>query len=173
VSAEDKHRPVRRIVTGHGSDGTARVLRDGAAKNVRNSATPGHFSTLMWCSDKMPVDIAIGEMIEDMGDATLGTCPPVNGTRFVIVEFPPGMETTFHRTETIDYIVVLDGEVEVELDLGRIVHLRRNDVLIQRGTNHRWLNNNDHICRLAIVLIDAKPIGIGNPVPRGVAASQK
>jgi mannose-6-phosphate isomerase-like protein (cupin superfamily) len=66
---------------------------------------------------------------------------------------------------------VLDGEIEMEMDHGRRVVMKRNDVLIQRGTNHRWINTSSEVCRLAFVLIDAEPLGIGDPIPRGGIAS--
>jgi quercetin dioxygenase-like cupin family protein len=167
----DKPSPVRRIVTGHGADGSAQVFIDEPARNVRAGASPGHFSTLMWCSETMPVKIPVGVDIEDMGGRMLGTYPPVNGTRFMIAEFPPAVNVEMHRTETIDYVIVLDGEIEMESDQGRRITMKRNDVLIQRGTNHRWINNGDEVCRLAFVLIDAEPLGIGDPIPRGGIAS--
>ena len=164
-------RAVRRIVTGHSADGSSQVLIDNAAANIRSGATPSHHSTLMWCSDAMPVSIPIGIAIEDMGARSLGTYPPVNGTRFMIAEFPPGFSSAMHRTETIDYIVVLDGEINLGLDRGDIITIKRGDVVIQRGTNHRWVNNSKDVCRLVFVFADAEPLGIGDPVPRGGIAS--
>ncbi|MDB5572307.1 MAG: cupin 2 protein [Hyphomicrobiales bacterium] len=159
--------PIRRIVTGHDSENHAVVLIDEVATNVRGTSSPGQYTTLMWCSDTMPVEMPVGEDAEDMGARKLGTYPPVNGTRFMISEYPPGNIPKMHRTETIDYIVVLDGEIDMELDDGRMVTMKRNDVMIQRGTNHAWINRGPGICRMAFVLIDAKPLGIGDPVPRG------
>jgi quercetin dioxygenase-like cupin family protein len=159
--------PIRRIVTGHDSENHAVVLIDDVAQNVREASSPGQYTTLMWCSDSMPVDMPVGEDAEDMGARKLGTCPPVNGTRFMIAEYAPGNIPKMHRTETIDYIIVLDGEIDMELDDGRMVTMKRNDVMIQRGTNHAWINRGPGICRMAFVLIDAKPLGIGHPVPRG------
>ncbi len=161
------HQPIRRVVTGHDDRGSAKVIVDGEAMNIRPSPTPGQYSTLMWCTDSMPCDMPVGEGAEDMGNRILGTYPPVNGTRFMIAEYPPGNTARMHRTETIDYIIVLDGEIDMELDEGRMVHLKRGDVMIQRGTYHAWINRGSETCRMAFVLIDAKPLGIGDPVPRG------
>jgi hypothetical protein len=165
--SENKPQPIRRVVTGHDDKGSAKAIIDGPAQNVRGGSSPGQFTTLMWSTDAMPCDMPIGETAEDMGSRKLGTYPPINGTRFMIAEYPPGNHPRMHRTETIDYIVVLDGEIDMEMDEGRMVTLRRGDVMIQRGTYHSWINRSSEVCRMAFVLIDAKPLGIGTPVPRG------
>ena len=70
-----------------------------------------------------------------------------------------------HRTSTIDYVFILDGELEMELDGGEWVHLQAGDIVIQRGTNHAWENKSDRVCRLASVLIAAEPVVIdGKPL---------
>ncbi|MCC2096955.1 MAG: hypothetical protein KDJ29_08680, partial [Hyphomicrobiales bacterium] len=71
---------IRRVVTGHDTNGRAKVLIDGIATNERAGSAAGQYSTLMWCSDDMPLDMSIGEDVEDMGARQLGTYPPVNGT---------------------------------------------------------------------------------------------
>ena len=109
----------------------------------------------------------VGEDAADMGALKLGTYPPVNGTRFMIADYPPSNIPRMHRTETIDYIIVLDGKIDMELDEGRMVTLNKGDVMIQRGTYHAWINRYEENCRMAFVLIDAEPLGIGKPVPRG------
>jgi quercetin dioxygenase-like cupin family protein len=153
--------PIRRLVTGHDGSHVAKVIRDGIAEN-RRSSRPEVTSTLIWSSNEMPADIGIGENIEDMGARKLGTQPPPNGTRFIVMEFLPGASGVMHRTETIDYIAVLEGEIEMDMD-DSTVRLRAGDVMVQRGTNHAWKNRGTRKARLAIVLIDAKPLGIGNP----------
>lgn len=160
------HMKIRRVVTGHDSSGKAKVLIDGIAMNERAGSSAGQFSTLLWSSDTMPLEMPAGEDIEDMGARELGTYPPVNGTRFMIADYPPGNTPRMHRTETVDYIVVLDGEIDMELDDGEWVTIRRGDVMIQRGTYHAWRNSSDKPCRMAFVLIDAEPLGIGTPLPR-------
>lgn len=158
---------IRRIVTGHDKNGSAKVIIDADAQNTRTGSSPGQFTTLMWCTDSMPATMPLGEDAEDMGARKLGTYPPVNGTRFMIAEYPPGNHPRMHRTETIDYIIVLDGEIDMELDEGRMVSMKRGDVMIQRGTYHAWINRGPDVCRMAFVLIDAEPLGIGKPVARG------
>jgi len=154
--------PIRRVITGHDAKGVAKVLRDDFATNVKPS-THGARSTLVWSSDTMPIDIAVGENIEDMGARILGTAPPPNGTRFCVIDFPANSPGRMHRTETIDYVIVLAGEIEMDMDAST-VKLKAGDILIQRGTNHSWVNRSDKPARLAFVLIDGTPLGIGHPV---------
>ncbi|MEX0751933.1 MAG: cupin domain-containing protein [Xanthobacteraceae bacterium] len=156
--------PVRRIVTGHDANGVAKVLIDAPVTRIKSSR-PGSVSRLIWATDAMPADIAVGENIEDAGDRILGTPPPPNGTRFAINDIPPGKPARMHRTETIDYVIVLCGEIDMEMD-DSTVTLKAGDVVIQRGTNHSWINRGNQTARLAFVLIDAKPLGIGHPLPR-------
>lgn len=154
--------PIRRVITGHDAKGVAKVLWE---DNASNAKPPRHgvVSTLVWCSEATPVDIALGEKIEDMGARILGTAPPPKGTRFCVIDFPAGAPGTMHRTETIDYVIVLAGEIEMDMDQST-VRLKAGDILIQRGTNHAWVNRSDKPARAAFVLIDAQPLGIGHPV---------
>ncbi len=109
------HKPIRRVITGHGKNNVATVFIDGTAANTK-TPRQGIASTLMWCTDAMPADIAAGELIEDMGGRILGTAPPQNGSRFIVMEFAPGIGSDMHRTETIDYIAVLSGEIDMDMD---------------------------------------------------------
>jgi quercetin dioxygenase-like cupin family protein len=154
--------PIRRVITGHDSDNVAKVLMDSAATNTKYPG-PGAVSTMIWCTDKTPAVIPVGEDIEDMGARILGTAPPANGTRFAIIDFPPGNKPHIHRTETLDYVLVLEGEIDMEMD-DSMVTLKAGDVMIQRGTNHAWANRSRTRARVAFVLIDAQPLGIGKPV---------
>jgi quercetin dioxygenase-like cupin family protein len=159
------NKSIRRVITGHDRKNVAKVIREGEATNTKNPR-PGVCSTLMWSTDSMPADIAGGEDVEDMGARILGTAPPENGTRFIVMEFAPGIASQMHRTETIDYIAVLDGEIDMDMD-DSTVKLRAGDIMVQRGTHHAWVNRSAAPARLAIVLIDAKPLGIGRPRLRG------
>ena len=161
--------PIRRIVTGHDAKRTAKVILDGPATNAKYPA-PGIVSTLIWCTDGTPADVSMGEHVEDMGARILGTAPPPHGTRFAVIDFPPGNPAVMHRTETIDYVVVLSGEIDMDMD-DSTVRLRAGDVMVQRGTNHAWVNRGTERARLAFVLIDAKPLGVGHPVT-GAATAQ-
>ena len=160
--------PIRRVITGHDGKNVAKVILEGPANNTKRPRD-GVASTLMWCSDLMPADISIGADAEDMGARILGTAPPQNGSRFIVMEFAPGIASEMHRTETIDYIAVLDGEIDMDMD-DSTVKLRAGDIMVQRGTHHAWVNRGAEPARLAIVLIDAKPLGIGRPRLRGQQA---
>jgi quercetin dioxygenase-like cupin family protein len=159
--------PIRRVVTGHDANRTAKVLIDAEASNKRISKSGGA-STLIWCTDRTPADISVGKNIEDMGARTLGTPPPPNGTRFTVNDIPPGRSGPMHRTETIDYVIVLSGEIDMKTD-DSTIKLKAGDVLVQRGTNHAWINHGTEPARVAFILIDAKPLGIGDPVTGGAA----
>jgi len=112
---------------------------------------------------------ALGETIEDRGARILGTAPPARGTRFAVIDFSPGNGGRMHRTETIDYVVVIAGAIDMDLD-DSTVRLKAGDVMVQRGTNHAWINRGTVPARLAFVLIDAVPLGIGHPVTGGAGA---
>lgn len=168
MTANWKPDPIRRVVTGHTADIVAQTIMDAPASNIR-SRTAGVASTLIWCTDAMPCTMPAGETPEDMGARQLGTYPPVNGTRFIVMQIDPGAPGAMHRTETVDYIVMIEGEIDMDMD-GSTVTLRAGDTMVQRGTNHSWVNRSNKPAKLAIVLIDAQPLGIGHAVPRsGVA----
>jgi quercetin dioxygenase-like cupin family protein len=154
--------PIRRVVTGHDESHVAKVLLDEPATNAKHPQS-GLVSTMMWCTDGAPAAIPIGEQPEDMGARILGTAPPRNGTRFAVIDFPPGNQPHMHRTETIDYVIVMEGEIEMDMDAST-VKLKAGDIMIQRGTNHAWANRSGKRARVAFVLVDAEPLGIGNPV---------
>ena len=80
-----------------------------------------------------------------------------------MIDFPPGNPPHMHRTETIDYVIVIEGEIDMDMD-DSTVKLKAGDVMVQRGTNHAWANRSNKMARVAFVLVDAKPLGIGTPV---------
>lgn len=166
---------VRRVVTGHDASGKAIVLVDGAAPNVRvRPAQGGVVSTLLWVTDESPADVS-GAL--DRAQRDIGVAPPRLGSVFRIVDFPPlaagaalsaeavraemGLAARgavrhplMHRTRSVDYAVVMQGEIDMLLDDSEI-HLQAGDVLVQQGTNHAWVNRGTQPCRIAFVLIDA------------------
>src|SRR5260221_9851246 len=99
----------------------------------------------------------------------LDPAPPANGTRFAVIDFPPGNQPRMHRTETIDYVIVLEGEIEMDMD-DSTVKMKAGDVMVQRGTNHAWANRSNRRARVAFVLIDAAPLGIGHPITGAASA---
>jgi quercetin dioxygenase-like cupin family protein len=78
-----------------------------------------------------------------------------------ITEFAPGAPKFMHRTETVDYAILLSGECDLELDDGKTVHLKQGDIVVQRGTMHAWVNNGSQPCTFAFILIDAEPVEAG------------
>ena len=156
-------RKIRRVVTGHDMANTAKVIIDDFADNVKTNA-PTSASIAVWASDTIPIEIPVGEagQIEDCGQRKLPTQPPPHGTRFIVMEFDPGADGVMHRTETIDYISCLEGQIDMDMDQSTVT-LRAGDVMVQRGTNHAWVNRSQARARLSIVLVDAKPLGIGHP----------
>jgi len=143
---------VRRVVTGH-RGGQAIVWKDGAAAN-QASRVPGLVSTLVWSTDVTPADYLHDE---DMGERRLGIQPPASGTRFSVLDIAPGNAPYMHRTDSIDYVICVAGEIEMDLDSGETVKLSAGDVMVQRGTSHSWVNRSGKPCRLAVVLIDGQP----------------
>ena len=144
---------IRRVVTGHDAKGRAVVQIDEVCKNVI-SRRPQHQSCVIWSTGEFPADVS-GD--RDGGARELGTTDP-NGTVFRVVEYQPGVAPRNHRTESIDYAVVLSGEIDMELDDGFSVHLRQGDALVQRGTIHNWVNRGTQPCVIVFVLVAAKPV---------------
>jgi mannose-6-phosphate isomerase-like protein (cupin superfamily) len=169
---------VRRIVTGHRADGRSAVLMDGPAPNVKQRQA-GNASTLLWLTEESPADLSGGH---DRAARDIGVPPARRGSIFRIAEFPPhtGGEVrdheallrdfgigadvkrghaprhpAIHRTRSIDYVIVLEGEIDLLLDEGE-VRLHAGDVVVQRGTNHAWTNRGNAVCRLGMVFIDAE-----------------
>jgi mannose-6-phosphate isomerase-like protein (cupin superfamily) len=165
-------------VTGHDATGKAIVLMDGPAPNQTTRNT-GLVSTLMWATDETPADISGAA---DRAERESGVAPPPAGSILRVVDFPPlspdeaarldqaaihremGLDAGHrgaparhpftHRTRSIDYAIVLEGEIDMLLD-DTEVHLRAGDILVQQGTNHAWVNHSTAVCRVAFVLIDA------------------
>jgi mannose-6-phosphate isomerase-like protein (cupin superfamily) len=169
----------RRIVTGHDAQGKAVALFDAALPPIQR-AVGGNGMTLMWVTGEFPVDMTSPA---DRAQTKVGVPPPDNGTIFRIVDFAPiapgghggavdhhqillsmgidpatqgyARHANTHRTRTIDYAIVLDGEIDMLLD-DTEVHVKAGDVLVQQGTNHAWVNNGTKPCRIAFILIDGK-----------------
>jgi mannose-6-phosphate isomerase-like protein (cupin superfamily) len=170
-------RSTRRIVTGHAADGKAVALFDGPVQ-AKQRAAGGNGMTLLWVTGEFPVDVSNSA---DRAQTAVGVPPPANGTVFRIVDFAPiapnappvdhhqvlismgidpatqgyARHANTHRTRTIDYAIVLDGEIDMLLDDSEI-HVKAGDVLVQQGTNHAWVNTSGKPCRIAFILIDAK-----------------
>lgn len=172
--------PVRRVVTAIGADGLSFIESDAPARAVlTHPARPGYANANLWRTTG-PARIGDLDDIERHG----GVMPPASGTVLRVIDFPPQsadpdvrareskavFDTMFadaghqpanprhqgmHITDTVDYAIVLEGEITAVLEKGETV-LRAGDVLIQRGTNHAWANTSGRTARVAFVLIDAR-----------------
>ena len=150
---------VRRVVTGHDQDGRAIAQIDEVSQNLR-SARPGATACVVWTSQGFPVDNT-GD--KDDGLRESGTTLE-GGTVFRILELQPGNTPRVHRTDSLDYAVIMSGEIDMELETGDITHLKAGDVVVQRGTVHNWINRGPEPCVIAFVLIAAKPVEAGGKV---------
>ena len=153
---------VRRVVTGHDAKGRAVVKIDEVSKNI-TSNRPGASACVVWTTESFPVNNT-GDA--DEGLRKVGTTLK-NGTVFRVIEFAPGVAPRNHRTDSIDYAVVVSGEIDMEVD-DAVVHLKAGDVLVQRGTIHNWVNRGTQPCVMAFILIDAKPVDVAGKVLNAV-----
>ena len=169
---------IRRVVTMVDDHGKAVVLFDGDNPHKMVRPNRGSVSRMLWMTDQSPAAIS---GTADRAAVNIGIAPPAGGSIFRIVEFPPitseiekldpnqmhselaphspkrGLpprHPLMHRTRTVDYAIVMEGEINMLLDDSEI-HLKAGDVLIQQGTNHAWVNRGTKPCRIAFVLIDA------------------
>ena len=146
---------IRRVITGPDDQGRAKVLIDETVKNVATQR-PGALYSVIWSTEDFPIN---NDGNTDPSGKKIGTTIS-NGTVFRIVSFGPGVAPRNHRTDSIDYAVVMSGEIDMELDIGK-VHLKAGDVLVQRGTIHNWVNTGTAPCVIAFTLVSAKPVTAG------------
>lgn len=151
---------VRRIVTGHDARGKAIVSTD---EVLTAASGPGRARCEIWSTDRMPVDnSATAEAAQRQGFVVRHNyVGSGQGTVVRVVEFTPGSPKFMHRTETVDYAILLSGECDLELDDGATVHMTAGNIVVQRGTMHAWVNNGTQPCVFAFVLIDANPVNAG------------
>lgn len=182
-----KFLPVRRIVTGHDSEGRSVILSDGPSPHhMHLPSVPSFGVTDLWKTFGSPAD---NRGSADPCGQPIVLAPPPDGTVFRMVEFPPDREylgswnreeafgamgesgahaldrqparhAGMHRTESVDYAFVVSGEIWAVLDRGE-VRMSAGDVLVQRGTNHSWSNRSDRPCLMGFVLISAQPLEPG------------
>ena len=143
---------VRRVVTGLDSNGKSTVVFDDFASNKR-SGRPGHESLIVWTTESTPANVAD---LHDAGNWTVATPPIPSGSIFRITEYGPGVTSRMHSNETIDYTVIMSGEIDMLLEDGSEVRLRTGDVVVQRATKHDWVNRGTVPCVVAFILLDAR-----------------
>ena len=176
-------KPIRRVVTGHNTDGKSIFVMDGPAPHVY-CRTPGSaIVTELWETRSAPAD---NRGNAEVTDHPFRLPPPKHGSVFRIIHYPPDKvrlaalkredamgedgsgrvhatdrsnprHAGFHKTNSVDYAIVLSGEIYALMDEGEVL-LKAGDVLIQRGTNHAWSNRTDEPAYVAFVLVDAEPL---------------
>jgi mannose-6-phosphate isomerase-like protein (cupin superfamily) len=168
---------VRRVVTALDASGKAVVLID--ERTRLTAPRPPNYAANIWVTDKSPPDFSSKD---DRGKTKIGLVPPKSGTVFRIVDFAPdsqgehptdmnymmkivGAEAPkrglpprhpmMHRTRSLDYALIMSGEIDMLLDEGE-VHLKAGDVIVQQATNHAWVNRSGKPCRVAFILMDSQ-----------------
>jgi hypothetical protein len=176
-------KPIRRVVTGHNAAGRSVFIMDAPAPHVYHRSPGSAVVTELWETRTMPADN--GDDAEAT-DHPFQLAPPKNGTVFRVIEYPSDRQRLaalererasaddgsgrgaafdrgsprhpgFHKTNSVDYAIVLSGEIYALMDEGEVL-LKAGDVLVQRGTNHAWSNRTDESAYVAFVLIDAEPV---------------
>jgi mannose-6-phosphate isomerase-like protein (cupin superfamily) len=177
--AEPAQRIIRRVVTEEDANGRSRIIEDEQPLVLSVPERPGYNVSNIWVTSGTPASIAAADAV----GAHKGVLPPRHGTVLRVIDYPPEssdpaerrrqLAATFgtlypdaehriddkhpgmHRTETVDYAIVLEGEIVAMLDDEETV-LKAGDILIQRGTNHAWANRSGKPARICFVLIDGK-----------------
>jgi hypothetical protein len=174
----------RRVVTGHNADGKSIFITDAATPHVFQRSPGSAIVMELWETHSTP---AGNRGNDDAIARGFRLPPPKNGSVFRIIEYPPDSARLkalaaeragpddgsgwlqaadksggtrhlgFHKTSSVDYAIVLSGEIHALMDEGEVL-LKTGDVLIQRGTNHAWSNRTEEPCYVAFVLIDADPV---------------
>jgi len=173
---------MRRVVTGHNAQGKSIFVMDGPSPHALElPGMPGLALINLWVTDGAPAD---NSGSADAAARPVVLEPPARGSIFRVVDFPPDRQMqgqldldvafaamgahgamdadasrhpSMHKTETVDYALVLDGEIWALMDEGEVL-LKAGDCLVQRGTNHAWANRSDKPCRVAFILIHANPV---------------
>jgi len=152
-------RTTRRVVTGHNAQGKSIVLSDGMPPQhhtMQGTAVGADFHE-MWSTTQAVPALTATEAVEP-NERGFTIMPTAGHLLRVIDIYPPqlgGHRTVMHRTKTLDYVVVIEGEIVLVLDDSEVV-LRQGDVTVQRGTNHAWENRSDRMTRMAFFHIDAE-----------------
>jgi quercetin dioxygenase-like cupin family protein len=148
---------IRRVVTGHGANGNSIVLSDGAVPHTRHIEDRGVTFFEVWNTAQAPASLTADE--SEPTDRPIVVPPSANGTIIRFCQFDPSGSSEpsapfMHRTETVDYGIVVSGEITLLLDDGSESVLGQGDVVIQRGTDHAWTNRSTGPALVAFVLID-------------------
>lgn len=154
--------PIRRVVTGHDASGKSVVKHDNTFATNLIPSGDAEFA-LIWTAPDLPVD----NNDETDGREREAGLTLQGGSVIRVVDMLPGGESPMHRSNSIDYGIVMSGQLELELDDGAVVALSAGDIVVQRGTIHLWRNpSQERPCRIAFVLTEATAVEIdGRPLP--------
>ncbi|KAM0810240.1 hypothetical protein AB5N19_10588 [Seiridium cardinale] len=144
----------RLVVTSHREDGTSVFSSDQLLEPFRPFGPSA--SAFYNCDGRSSVPVSNQESSQDLSKA-LPRCPP-NGVLFAISDYPPGCDVPMHRTTSLDYAIVMYGEIVLQLDGGEEKTVKAGECIVQGGVNHKWLNRTDEICRMAFVLVGAQKV---------------
>ncbi len=147
----------RRVVTGHNSEGEAIVKSVDTLLPTLIPSGDAEFAQV-WTTEAVPADNndETDGGLRDVGLTLRG------GSAIRVVDMLPGKQSPMHRTHSLDFGIVMSGELELVLDSGTVERLRAGDIVVQRGTNHLWRNPSaDTPARVVFVLIEAAPVKIG------------
>jgi naringenin degradation protein FdeH len=177
IAAQAEEKEIHRVVTALDANNKSTALFNSMVPLKIGGAGEG--AATVWVTQKAPADFSWNA---DRSAERKGFSPVPNGTQFLIVDFPPvgadvdklpmdlmmkvvgadapkrGMPPSnplMHRTRTVDYAVIMQGEIDMMLDTGS-VHLKAGDVVVQQATNHAWLNHSKEPCRIAFVMMDSQ-----------------
>jgi quercetin dioxygenase-like cupin family protein len=152
--------PFNRIVTGHDAKGLAIVKSVDTYTPKRIPSGDADF-TQVWTTGAVPAD---NNDESDGGKRDVGLT--LNGGSAIrVVDMLPGKQSPMHRTHSLDFGIIMSGELELELDSGQVQKLKTGDIVVQRGTNHLWRNpSRDTVCRIVFVLIEAAPVRAGGRI---------
>lgn len=152
---------IRRIVTGHTKEGTA-VFTSDKSFETKIIPTGDAAMSLIWTTEKTPADL------NDDSDGRYREAGVTlkRGSVIRVVDMLPGAQSPFHRSSSIDYGIVISGEIELELDNKETKTIGPGSIIVQRGTIHLWRNpSQTEVCRIVFVLIEAKPYEVnGQPL---------
>ena len=150
----------RRVVTAHDHNGVSVVRSNESLTPSRIASGVADFQ-LVWTTPTVPAD---NNDAKDGASVDAGLTLK-GGSVIRVVDMLPKKSSPMHRSFSIDYGIVLSGQLELELDGGEVILLHAGDIVVQRGTNHLWRNPSpDSICRIAFVLIEASPVEIDGRV---------
>lgn len=164
IEDTNTNRKPKRFITGHDSfgKGIVQAVDEGSWRKIDNDIVRYNE---MWTTSSWPIDLTNEDNLKP--ENTIFSLSLPNGTVLRMVDRSPGSFSAMHRTQSLDYGVVIEGEMELIMDSGEKVTLQRGDVCVQRGTMHQWHNPGTTWNRMMFVLIDAQPLEVAGQVFKG------